>query len=120
MENLSLYIESLIFASRSAISVKEISDTLKVYLDVSISKKEIEESLDLLTQKYKDDNYAFEIVEIADGYQFMTKGLYHPIVGEFLKLESKKKLSRAALETMSGRSSPPTRRTEVRGSTTSR
>ena len=100
MENLNLYIESLIFAARKAISVKEISDTLKAYLDVDIPKKEIHHALAVLTQKYNDEKYPFEIIEIADGYQFMTKGLYYPIVGQFLKLESKKKLSRAALETL--------------------
>lgn len=100
MENLSLYIESLIFTARKSITVKEIRDTLKVYLDTSISINEIEESLESLTQKYNDDKYSFEIIEIADGFQFMTKGLYYPIIGEFLKLESKKKLSRAALETL--------------------
>ena len=30
----------------------------------------------------------------------MTKGSYHPIVGQFLRIESKRKLSRAALETL--------------------
>ena len=30
----------------------------------------------------------------------MTKGAYHPIVSQYLRLESRKKLSRAALETL--------------------
>jgi segregation and condensation protein B len=100
MENLSLYIESLIFTARKSISVKEISETLNAYFDVEISNADIQESLLLLSQKYKEDRYPFEIIEIADGYQFMTKGLFYPIVGQFLRLESNKKISRAALETL--------------------
>ena len=34
-------------------------------------------------------------------FQFLTKGAYHNTVGQLLKIHSKKKLSRAALETLS-------------------
>lgn len=100
MENLSLYIESLIFAARKAISFKEIKDTLQVYFDATVADADIQDALQLLEEKYHDDSFAFEMIAIAGGYQFMTKGLYHPVVSQFLKLESNKKLSRTALETL--------------------
>jgi len=100
LDNLELFIESLVFTSGKAITVKELKLTLNSYLEAKISDKEIEESLVSLTQKYADDKYPFEIVGIANGYQFMTKGAYYPIISQYLKLESKKKLSRPALETL--------------------
>lgn len=100
MEKLSPYIESLIFATDKPVSLKEIHECLISYFDSEISISEIEDSLADLKEKYEQDDFAFEINEIAGGYQFMTKGVYHAVVGQFLRLESKKKLSRAAMETL--------------------
>ena len=41
-----------------------------------------------------------ELVEIAGGYQFLTKGAYHNTVAIHLKQTTKKRLSQAALETL--------------------
>lgn len=100
MENLSLYIESLIFTSSKPLHIDDINQTLAVYLDTKVKEEDLLEALDGLKEKYKDPKYSFEINEIANGYQFMTKGAYYPVVGQYLKLESKKKLSRSALETL--------------------
>ena len=101
MDNLAPYIESLIFASTKAITLKEIKSTLEHHLKTKFKDKELKEILAALSEKYADDKYPFHVVGLAGGYQFMTKGLYYPLVSQFLKLESKKKLSRAALETLS-------------------
>ncbi len=100
MDNLPLYIESLIFTSSSAITVKDIKSTLNSHLGESFKDNEIQEALELLSTKYDSENYPFEIKEIAGGFQFMTKGAYYPLVSQFLRLESKKKLSKSALETL--------------------
>ncbi len=100
MDNLNLYIESLIFSASKAMTAKSIKTTLNVHLDKSIKEKEVTEALEVLTSKYADDKYPFEIIEISGGFQFMTKGTFYPLISQFLKIESKKKLSRAALETL--------------------
>ncbi len=100
MENLSLYIESLIFTSSKPLHINDINQTLTVHFDTTVREEELIEALDNLKEKYKDPVYSFEIIEIANGYQFMTKGAYYPVIGQYLKLESKKKLSRSALETL--------------------
>lgn len=100
MENFKLYIESLIFASDKPINIKQIQQTLETHVGTDISEEEINSALEVLKEKYQDTSFPFEIVSIAGGYQFMTKGAYHPVVAQHLKLESKKKLSRAALETL--------------------
>ena len=93
MENLNQYIESLIFASNKPVSAKDIKQTLAAYFSNEISKAEVDEALEQLIQKYKEGDSSFEIVHIAGGFQFMTKGAYHPIVSQYLRLESRKKLS---------------------------
>ena len=100
MDNLELYIESLIFTTAKAVTIKEIRQTLESHFDSKFKEKEVSELLANLSEKYADDKYPFEIKEIAGGYQFMTKGTYYPLVSQYLRLESKKKLSKAALETL--------------------
>lgn len=101
MDNLQLHIESLIFSSVKAITIKEIKSTLDSYLEgAKIKEKEVKEALEALGSKYDDEKYPFEIKEIAGGFQFMTKGAFYPLVSQFLRIESKKKLSKAALETL--------------------
>jgi len=100
LDNLELYIESLIFTTTKAITVKEIKQTLEAHFKPKLKEKEVAEILSGLSDKYADDKYPFEIKEIAGGYQFMTKGTYYPLVSQFLRIESKKKLSKAALETL--------------------
>lgn len=100
MEQIDQHVESLIFTSSQPISEKELVNSLQKALDDSVSKTEVLASVDRLVEKYKSDQYAFEIVPISKGYHFMTKGAFHNTVGEHLKIISKKKLSRAALETL--------------------
>lgn len=101
MEKLALYIESLIFASEQAVSQADISSTLKDSFEVSVKEAEIEKALEELVKKYSAEDYSMEIVAINDGYQFMSKGAFHHVIGTLLKLQSNKKLSRTALETLS-------------------
>jgi len=100
LDNLQLYIESLIFTSSKAMTAKAIKTTLNAHLDKSIKEKEIVTALEELRGKYANEKYPFEIIEISGGFQFMTKGTYYPLVSQYLRIESKKKLSRAALETL--------------------
>lgn len=100
MNPLDLYIESLIFATDQAISLSDLKESLRGSLDSPIAEEEIIQAIDRLINKYSAPSFSFELVEISNGYQFMTKGAYHHIVGEYLKLITKKRLSRTALETL--------------------
>lgn len=101
MENLHKYIEAMIFANDQATTLKEIKESLEKIHNWIISEPEIHEKIVQLIEKYKADEYSFEIVEIAGGYQFMSKPEYHELIAQFLNIKSKKKLSSAALETLS-------------------
>jgi segregation and condensation protein B len=51
-------------------------------------------------QKYAAEDYAIEIIEMAGGFRFMTKGAYHHTIGTYLRQNTHKKLSKSALETL--------------------
>ena len=100
MELLQQHIEALIFATPDPLSAKEFKSALDEAFETKVSNKDIEKVLTELEEKYKDDGYAFELTFIAGGYQFMTKGAYHNSIALHLKQTTKKKPSRAGLETL--------------------
>lgn len=101
MKQLQQHIESLIFTAESAIPFKDISKVLEEHFGLKIPNPEIEDAIQALQEKYQSEDFSFELVEIADGYQFLTKGAYHGLIGTYLKKKARKRLSRAALETLS-------------------
>lgn len=100
-DKLLTYIESLIFVADIPVTLDKIRQSINNYLNTKLKDEEIASKVDLLIEKYEDESYSFGIKEIAGGYCFMTKGAYHELNGEVLKRENQKKLSRAALETLS-------------------
>jgi segregation and condensation protein B len=100
MYNTELYIEALIFSSEQSLRVEEIAYCLQAALEVDITTDQINKSITNIQQKYQDDNLAIELVKINNGYQFLTKKVYHPVINLLQSQRSKKKLSQAALETL--------------------
>ncbi len=100
MEYLAQHIESLIFTCEHPISFKEIKAALEEIFEAQIKDEDITDTLDTLMENYSSDQSSFEIVKIAGGYQFLTKGAFHATVGTYLKQTIKKRLSTAALETL--------------------
>ncbi len=100
MELLELQIESVIFVSSDPLKLDDLIAILESYHKEKVDRSLVLESIDNIKSKYNGDDYAFELVEIAEGYQFMTKGAYFPIVKAFLNQMNQKRLSRTALETL--------------------
>lgn len=101
VKQLQQQIESLIFTAEQPISAAEIALTLEEHFGLPVPQPDIAQVLQDLREKYQSDVFSFEIIEIAEGYQFLTKGAYHQIIGTYLKQKTRKRLSRAALETLS-------------------
>lgn len=101
MDNkLDTHIESLIFVAQQPVRREDIRYNLENALQVKIDPDDIDAGLTRLQEKYWDDNFAIEIVEVAEGFQFVTKGAYHHVVGHYLKQLTKRRLSKVALETL--------------------
>lgn len=101
MEHLAQHIESLIFTADEPISLEEIENCLTETFGLKFHEEEVTSALSQLQDRYQQEAFAFEIVEIAGGFQFLSKGAYHQTIGIYLKQTTKKRLSRSALETLS-------------------
>ena len=100
MENPELYIEALIFSSEQSIRIEEIMFCLQAAFERDFNKEDVTLSIDNIQKKYLDENFAIELVNISNGYQFLTKKNFHPVISLLQLQRSKKKLSPAALETL--------------------
>jgi segregation and condensation protein B len=101
LEQLQQHIEALIFATDSPVTRDEIQACLEQVLEQPIDPEHLEQAIQQLSERYQTPDRAFELVEIADGFQFLTKGAYHLTVATYLKQTTRKRLSQAALETLS-------------------
>ncbi|EHQ29309.1 SMC-Scp complex subunit ScpB [Mucilaginibacter paludis] len=100
MEKPDLYIEALIFASENSIRLEEIVYCLQLSFEQDFSENEVKGAIQNIRQKYQQPDFAIELVNINNGYQFLTKKDYHIIIKQLQLQRSKKKLSQAALETL--------------------
>lgn len=101
MEQIIQHIEALIFATDSPVTRDEIHACLEQALETPIETDSVDEAISRLAERYRSEEHAFELVEIAEGFHFMTKGAYHHTVATYLKQTTRKRLSQAAMETLS-------------------
>ncbi len=100
MHLLQQHIEALLFASPQPLALTDIKSVLDEALQSEIPETTLQATVDQIRSQLQQETSAFELVEIAGGYQFMTKGAYHHTVAVHLKQTTKKRLSQAALETL--------------------
>ena len=100
MELLKQQIEALIFCSEQSISLEEIAASLKISFDWDVEDEEILKAIDELKEKYLSDEFSFELLEISEGFQFLTKKQYHAAVSALIQHKAKKKLSISQMETL--------------------
>jgi len=101
MDQLAQHIESIVFVSETPISLKEIKSCLEETFETKFKKPALEKAIEELKGKYQEAQFSFEFLEIAGGFQFLTKPAFHNSVGTLLRQNNKRRLSRAALETLS-------------------
>jgi len=100
MDFLQSHIEALIFSANEPISEEEIRACLSEMLETEVPLEDINLALEQLQRKYEQGIFAFSIQTVAGGYQFFTKAEYQASIAILLKQKSKKRLTRAALETL--------------------
>ena len=96
-------IEALIFSSDDSLSAEEIIRAIKSIdgEDIEITKEEVDNTVDALNQKYSENGNSFRILRIANGYLYATLETYAKYVGYLSSERAKRRLSQAALETLS-------------------
>lgn len=103
-KEIQLFIEALIFAAENPVTKIELLECLKkvyVHRQEEITEELVNNAIEEIIVKYIGDNYSFELRKIGGGFQFLTKAPYHEGISILLNLKEKKRLSTAALETLS-------------------
>ncbi len=94
MSDLKAIVEALIFASPEPVTVKALSKLLD-----SETKEAIEEAVDAVRADYERPG-GLQLVEVAGGYQIVTRPELHEWVRRLFHERTTQKLSVAALETL--------------------
>ncbi len=87
-------VEAVLFASDESLTDSRLAKI------VETSVKQVRKSIKNLNDKYRANNNAFRIEQIAGGYQMLTLSTYNYWLKKLLRARSDSKLSPAALETL--------------------
>jgi segregation and condensation protein B len=87
-------VEAVLFASDEPLSDARLAGI------VEMGVKQVRQYIQNLNEKYKANNNAFRIEQIAGGYQMLTLSAYNHWLQKLLRVRSEGKLSSAALETL--------------------
>ncbi len=100
VEEVQKNIEAIIFAAESPIKIDELMAYLNKTAETPFTAEEIEGIIHVISDKYANDLFPFELGEVGGGYQFLTKPHYHNSVSAFLNRNTVKRLTTAALESL--------------------
>ena len=101
IEQLMPHVEALIFASERPITQIELTEMIGQAMEASIESERIATCIDAIREKYDAEYYPFHLKEAGGGYQFLTKKAFHKPVLQLNGHKHIKKLSAAAMETLS-------------------
>lgn len=88
-------LEALLFVSSDPLSIDRIQGVLK-----DAEKKQIKTLLLQMEEEFMLSNRGFHLVEIAGGYQFVTRSDLAPWIKEMERVRASTRLSRPGLETL--------------------
>ena len=87
-------VEAVLFANDEPLTVERLANI------VGTGVRQIRQHIKNLNDKYKANNNAFRIEQIAGGYQMLTLSVYNHWLKNLLHVRDQSKLSPAALETL--------------------
>lgn len=88
-------VEALVFSSGEPISVQELVASLP-----GVEAEQVEQALDELEQRYRDQGAGLKIERVAGGFQLATRSQVAPWVRRFFRHRNRTRISAAALETL--------------------
>lgn len=100
MEQLQQHIQALIFAAAQPVTPGELQMVLEEVFQTPADPEVLKQAIAQLQAMFQQPEFAFELAEIAGGYQFLTKGAFHNTVAAHLRQHARKRLSQAAMETL--------------------
>jgi segregation and condensation protein B len=98
------HIEALIFASEKPLATDDLVELVNNalgFIEDRATYDQVEAAINAINEKYDSEFYAFEMIKSGGGWQFLTKKEYHKTVAQLNGDKFLKKLSVAAIETLS-------------------
>lgn len=93
--NIGQIVEAVLFASDAPLTAGEIARA-----DETLDEDRVEEAIGLLRAEYDEAGRSFEVVELAEGYQILTRSEFAPYLERFDNVPRPSRLSGPALETL--------------------
>jgi len=88
-------VEATLFASQTPLTPSELARA-----DEGLSEQAVEEAIGVLRARYEADERAFQIYQLGDGYQLLTRPEFAPYLERFDSIPRPPHLSPAALESL--------------------
>lgn len=88
-------VEATLFASEAPLHASEVARA-----DEDLTPSEVEDAIQTLRQQYEETERSFQIYQLGDGYQILTRPEYAPYLERFDSVPQSSTLSDAALETL--------------------
>jgi segregation and condensation protein B len=88
-------VEATLFASQTPLTPEELARA-----DESLDPAEVEEAIRALRERYEQEDHAFQIYQLGDGFQVLTRPEFAPYLERFDSVPRPPHLSAAALETL--------------------
>lgn len=88
-------VEAVLFASDAPLKAEEIARA-----DGTLDEEVVEQAIRALQSEYAEGERAFQIVELAEGFQVLTRGDFAPYLERFDTIPRPSRLSGPALETL--------------------
>ncbi|HUO57157.1 MAG TPA: SMC-Scp complex subunit ScpB [bacterium] len=95
IDKLKKVLESLLFVSETPVSVKRAAHIVK-----ETPLEEIQKAFAALQEEINGLDRSFQLVQIAEGWQLVTRPEYHRWAKDLYKIISRTRLSKAALEAL--------------------
>ncbi|MGH7738631.1 MAG: SMC-Scp complex subunit ScpB [bacterium] len=94
-QNLNQILESLLFVSEQPLSPKRASQIVGDH-----SEKEVAEAFQALQEQINGMERSFQVVQVAEGFQLVTRPEFHAWAKELYKVISTSRLTKASLEAL--------------------
>lgn len=88
-------VEAVLFAADAPLTADEIARA-----DESLDEDQVEQAIRFLRAEYDDAQRSFQIAEIAEGYQILTRAEFAPYLERFDNVPRSSRVSGPALETL--------------------
>jgi len=88
-------VEATLFASQAPLTTAELARA-----DEGLSDAAVEQAIQVLRERYEADEAAFQIYQLGDGYQILTRPEFAPYLERFDSVPRAPHLSAAALESL--------------------